>query len=997
MKKFLYFSLVVSLLLAAPLIMAQNVPSLPGLGGGDKKAEMPELPKLPEMGKPAELPKINDIAQQQIAEKTPEQLAEEKRKAEELAAQQLQIPEVPSTIVPPAMGVETTSKGEIAPEVDLPQINSSIKPYAPQAAPTQPVDNLSTLDPLAAPAPVAQPTVPSIKQEAIDAQARIGEKINEMQQAVPDSAPVEQLTTVPQLAAAPSPDATINTTTENNIEPSVKLAPTGSELPKLSAENEKQQNIKSVLDDVFGEKKEEPKVEEIKVEQVKNSEEKITEKAQAEEIIDEKVITTEEVQALEASTYETDALDSKDTKEAYKPKPQNVTFKPIDFKSQTYTDAQLGSQLFQESMRGNKENVVAIINSGVNINTANENLQTPLMGAAFSGNDEMIGFLLSQGAQVNIKDKNGNTALHVATSKNNVRAVQRLISAGAQIDARNNSNDTPLLIAINNKNISLVQTLVANGANVNLANSEGLTPLHMAAYSGDINLVQSLIAKGADKSATTRQGLRPYDIALNRNPQIASVLLPNGEVHQQKLADASSQLSMFPKEYSEEKIEEPKSETSGWWGEKFFGNEEKPKSQTNKSQTNNVQPVQQLASAPVAPVETYAADSLEPIQQPAYQNISTPQTIELQPVASLEANNSNLTPVPASLRLAGLNSQAAQVQAQNQPQIQKAVEQTIAKNTVPNVNAANAPTTPVQGLTKVSYESGRTYTEIAPARIVPAASVSNEVSGAQYISTPAPQAVPQKNISVNTYQAPTYSNENQNTNQNTNQNSGGSVVPMSLRLNGAKPNEVRAINIPIAEPVFVGKSQVAAAPVQQVMEESSDNLVQLAPQEMVQQPTNAQPISQQPVVQQPASKQYAAQQYVSPQINQESVPVKTSAAPTQPVAPTQNAASASLPTRNLNKVDYVGFYNNKASATPSSSSNAVQQTNSAAAKSSGVLQQSYATLSADEKAKWDSRMSQWLQSKKSGTASPEMLTKQERILRVIYKEQFNAAVSRSNI
>lgn len=348
--------------------------------------------------------------------------------------------------------------------------------------------------------------------------------------------------------------------------------------------------------------------------------------------------------------------------------------------------------------------------------------------------------------------------------------------------------------------------------------------------------------------------------------------------------------------------------------------------------------------------------------------------------------------MPASLRLSGLNAQAAQIQAQNQPQIQKAVEQTIAKNTVPNVNAANAPTTPVQGLTKVSYEAGRTYTEIAPARIVPADSVSNEASGAQYISTPAPQAVPQKNISVNTYQASAYSNANQNINQNTNQNSGGSAVPMSLRLNGAKPNEVRAINIPIAEPVFVGKSQVAAAPVQQVMEESSDNLVQLAPQEMVPQTANVQPI-----VQQPASKQYAAQQYVSPQINQEPAQAKTLAAPTQPVAPTQNADSSSLPTRNLNKVDYVGFYNNKASATPSASSSVAQQTNSATAKSSGVLQQSYATLSADEKAKWDSRMSQWLQAKKSGTASPEMLTKQERILRVIYKDQFQAAISRANI
>lgn len=929
MKKFIFASVLVSLLLASPLIMAQNMPELPSLGSNNgsnstKNIELPELPKLPEAGKNAELPKLEDIATKIVNENT-------EKKPEESAQAPAELPEISLP--------EVANSGDIIPAI--------------------PQNNLSNLS-ATAPAPAA--------------------------------------------IASELPAQNIDNAANNsgmNIEPSVNLAPANTVSAESTNEQTKQNNINSVLNDVFGEEKPKQQAEIITLENqtnsAKNSEAKKTTDSkitvtdnpsneapsfdnsiepQAEAITEEKIITSEEVQALEAESYETDALDFKKPsksyeKNSYKPKSLSVNkFQPSDFKSSTYSDSQLGNQLVQEAMRGNKENAISLISAGVSVNSANENMQTPLMGASFSGNDDMLNFLLSQGANVNAKDKNGNSALLIASSRNNIKLVQKLVSAGADVNIKNNVSDSPLLVAINSNNAPLAQLLINAGAEINTANSQGLTPLHIAAYSGNDQIVQALLNRGANKNAATRQGLKAYDIALNRNPNIAGMLapsMPNNNVisptlpQQTKFADASTQLSMFPKELAEP-IEEPTptpQQGSGWWGEQYIKNGN------------------QKAQKPQNYSDVDANDNLKMLDE-----TSDKQTI------TQAANYGNAQNVPASLKVSPVSAMPAEVtqstlEAPTVNTSERAISYapTTQQNSISNTtnmptntieySTSNAPSVPVSGLTKVTYEAGRTFTEIKPIQAAQARTSNNT---AQTYATSKTTSQPQ----ITKISEPVQTTTTVQTTTN---------VPMSFKFKPASQGAQ------ISQPANIAATNnFNTIPESSV--EAESNLELLAP-------NNTESYAK------PSTKTYT-QNYVA-NTTPASIPVNPQAilpVANNPAPQVVNATPQNSPIRNLKSVDYASFYNNgtskvaattattKASipATLNATSDATQNIASSS-NTSSELAKTYVNMQPDEQAKWNLRLRQWKQAKASGTSSPEMLTKQERILRVIYKEQFNSAVA----
>jgi len=73
--------------------------------------------------------------------------------------------------------------------------------------------------------------------------------------------------------------------------------------------------------------------------------------------------------------------------------------------------------------------------------------ERPLDVASVRGNIEEIRALLRAGAQVNTPGEVGNTALHEAVSQGHISAVKLLVQFGADMNARNNFGQTPLDIA----------------------------------------------------------------------------------------------------------------------------------------------------------------------------------------------------------------------------------------------------------------------------------------------------------------------------------------------------------------------------------------------------------------------------------------------------------------------------------------------------------------------------------------------------------------------
>jgi len=127
--------------------------------------------------------------------------------------------------------------------------------------------------------------------------------------------------------------------------------------------------------------------------------------------------------------------------------------------------------------------------TGIAVDVANANGETPLMMAALRGQVVWMQRLLDRGAAVN---KDGWTPLHYAASGPAVPAVELLVGRGATLDARSPNGTTPLMMAARYGAIDAADLLLAKGADPALRNEKGLTAADFAAAAGRETLAERL-------------------------------------------------------------------------------------------------------------------------------------------------------------------------------------------------------------------------------------------------------------------------------------------------------------------------------------------------------------------------------------------------------------------------------------------------------------------------------------------------------------------------
>ncbi|MBD50837.1 MAG: hypothetical protein CMB08_02815 [Euryarchaeota archaeon] len=119
------------------------------------------------------------------------------------------------------------------------------------------------------------------------------------------------------------------------------------------------------------------------------------------------------------------------------------------------------SSIHEAAREGNLNIVIQQLDSGADINLANENGDTPLTYAAFMGHLEIVSLLIEKGAKVNAKGLAGWTPLHLASQRGHKKITELLIEKGADINATTDDGfgGTPLDVAKGN----LVDTIQQNG------------------------------------------------------------------------------------------------------------------------------------------------------------------------------------------------------------------------------------------------------------------------------------------------------------------------------------------------------------------------------------------------------------------------------------------------------------------------------------------------------------------------------------------------------
>jgi hypothetical protein len=125
----------------------------------------------------------------------------------------------------------------------------------------------------------------------------------------------------------------------------------------------------------------------------------------------------------------------------------------------------------------------ALIDIGIDVNSANKAGYTPLMFAAAYNTPEVVQFLIEQGADISAKayihDLN---ALHIAALFNpKPDVIDALLDARMDIEAKTENEHTALLLAASdNRNLEIVERLATKGADKGVYDTKGRTALKIA-------------------------------------------------------------------------------------------------------------------------------------------------------------------------------------------------------------------------------------------------------------------------------------------------------------------------------------------------------------------------------------------------------------------------------------------------------------------------------------------------------------------------------------
>ncbi|WP_289053247.1 ankyrin repeat domain-containing protein [Carboxylicivirga marina] len=150
---------------------------------------------------------------------------------------------------------------------------------------------------------------------------------------------------------------------------------------------------------------------------------------------------------------------------------------------------------FDSALNGNIEPVQEAVESGIDIESRNENGYTALMLAAYNGHHHILKFLIEKGAKIDAVESLNRTALMFACTGPFEQAVEVLIKAGADVNAIDgHENWTPVMFAAGEGQLQVIKLLVANGADLSKVDTDGESALDFAKSKGHTATIEYLQA-----------------------------------------------------------------------------------------------------------------------------------------------------------------------------------------------------------------------------------------------------------------------------------------------------------------------------------------------------------------------------------------------------------------------------------------------------------------------------------------------------------------------
>lgn len=142
--------------------------------------------------------------------------------------------------------------------------------------------------------------------------------------------------------------------------------------------------------------------------------------------------------------------------------------------------------------RNDKQEVIRLLDAGVNPDVKDADGRTALMHAVIDGKDELTELLIARRSNLNAQDGRGFSALHFAAQDYRVKATEALLHAGAAVDLRDGFGNTPLWRAVFNSQgrWEIIKLLLKHGADRQAKNKSGKSPVDLAQTIGNYDVKQ---------------------------------------------------------------------------------------------------------------------------------------------------------------------------------------------------------------------------------------------------------------------------------------------------------------------------------------------------------------------------------------------------------------------------------------------------------------------------------------------------------------------------
>lgn len=161
-----------------------------------------------------------------------------------------------------------------------------------------------------------------------------------------------------------------------------------------------------------------------------------------------------------------------------------------------------------------KTSVRKLLETGVDVNTAQVDGTTALHWAAYHEDAEVVALLVRAGANANVVNRYGVPPLAQACRNGNAAIVNLLLQAGADANATMKGGESVLMLAARSGNVEAVKALLARGADPRSRERLGQTALMWAAAEGHTAVVRALIDAGSEIEATLDSGFKAFFFAV---------------------------------------------------------------------------------------------------------------------------------------------------------------------------------------------------------------------------------------------------------------------------------------------------------------------------------------------------------------------------------------------------------------------------------------------------------------------------------------------------